>query len=324
MLKTKYYYNPATCSYERAKPSILGLMVRSVVFLFLSALLAVAIVRYHQARFVSPKEAELLQDNQKLKSYYHMVQQKIESNQALLTSLQDSDNALRASLGREPLSAAERAAGMGGVNKYAHLGKDTLIAQTLFKADQLASELAIQKKSYAQIFSAAKKRKAQLASTPAFPPVSKRYLKRISAPFGRRMHPIYKILKLHEGVDFAVPMHSPIYAAADGYIKKIVKDKKGYGNHIMIEHGNGFKTRYAHMHTIAVKERQRIVRGQQIGTSGNSGASTAPHLHYEVYFNGNAVEPLQYFSAVLTLAEYEEVCKYAREQAKAEATCSNF
>ncbi len=323
MLKTKYYYNPATCSYEPVQSSISAFILRSAVYIFFSVVLAVVIARYYQGRFISPRETELLQDNERLKAYYHVVQKKIESSAALLATLQQRDDDLyRVLLNADPLSTVERNAGMGGVNKYAHLGKDTLIAQTLSKVDQLTSQLAIQKKSYDQILTLARNKTAKFASTPTFPPVSKKHLKRISAPFGMRTHPIYKIRKMHEGVDFSAPIHTPIYAAADGYVKWIKNDKKGYGNHLLIEHGNGFQTHYAHMHTIIIKQRQRITRGQQIGTVGNSGDSTAPHLHYEVYCNRHRVNPVQYFVGELTAAEYEAVRKHAAHQTQ--ALCSNF
>lgn len=323
MRQAKYYYNPATCSYERIKTPILSLVLRSFLFISFSVVLAVAIVRYHKGLFISPREAELLQDNEKLKSYYHVVQQKIESGSMLLASLQERDDTLyRLLLNTAPLSASERNAGMGGVNKYAHLGKDTLIAQTLSKADQLISKLTIQKKSYNQILGLAKKMASKFRSMPTLPPVSKRHLKGISGHFGMRLHPIYKIRKMHEGIDFAAPIHTPIYAAADGYVKWVKKDKRGYGNHLLIEHGNGFQTHYAHMHSIMAKERQKITRGQQIGVVGNSGDSTAPHLHYEVYFNGNRVNPLQYFVGQLTIAEYDAVRKQAASQTQ--ALCLNY
>lgn len=323
MLKTKYYYNPATCSYERVHTSISAYILRSIVFIVFSVGLAGAMVKYYQGSTVSPREAELLQENESMKAYYHIVQKKIESSLSVLTALQQLDNNIyRVLLNTEPISPEERRGGMGGVNKYAHLGKDTLIAQTLSKVDQLASQLTIQKKSYDQILNLAKNKIAKFASTPTFPPVSKQHLKRISAHFGMRTHPIYKIRKMHEGVDFSAPIHTPIYAAADGYVKWVKKDKKGYGNHLLIEHGNGFQTHYAHMHTIMIKERQRMTRGQQIGTVGNSGDSTAPHLHYEVYHNGRRVNPVQYFVGELTAAEYEAVRKQAAHQTQ--ALCSNF
>lgn len=323
MLKTKYYYNPATCSYERIQPSVSAFVLHIIFFVCFSVALAVGMVKYYQSLCVSPREEELLQDNEKLKSYYHVVQRKIESITGLLTNLQQRDDDIyRILLNVDPLSAAERNAGMGGVNKYAHLGKETLIAQTLSKVDQLASQLKIQKKSYDQLLGFAQRKRAKLASTPTFPPVSKKHLKRISATFGNRMHPIHHIFKMHEGVDFSAPIHTPIYAAADGYVKWVKKDKKGYGNHLLIEHGNGFQTHYAHMHNIVIKERQRVNRGQQIGTVGNSGDTTGPHLHYEAYCNGRRVDPLQYFVGELTPAEYEAVRKAAATHTQ--ALCSNF
>ncbi|WP_243018064.1 MULTISPECIES: peptidoglycan DD-metalloendopeptidase family protein [Candidatus Cardinium] len=323
MLKTKYYYNPATCSYERAHTSTLVLILRSCLFIFFSVGLAVVIVRYYQGHFISPREEELLRSKQELETYYYDVQKKIESSAALLATLQQQDDDLyRVLLNAPPLSATERNAGIGGVNKYAHLGKGTLIVETLSKVDQLISQLKIQKKSYDQIWSLAKRHRGRLRSMPTLPPVAKEHLKRISGHFGMRPHPIFKILRMHEGVDFAAPIRTPIYAAADGYVKWIQEHKKGYGNHVLIEHGNGFQTHYAHMHTIIIKQGQRITRGQQIGTVGNSGDATGPHLHYEVYCNGRRVNPVQYFVGELTAAEYEAIRKQAAHPTQ--ALCSNF
>ncbi|ROT47753.1 M23 family metallopeptidase [Candidatus Cardinium hertigii] len=314
MRKAKYYYNPATCSYESIKTSILACILRGCGFIALSLVLASAIVRYYKGHFVSPKEAELLADNTKLKTYYIDIQRRIESSTKILNALQEREDTLRVLLNRNPLSTAERDAGMGGVDKYAHLGKETLIAQTLSKVDQLISKLNIQKKSYDYILGVAKTHVSTLKSKPTFPPLSKKHLKRISGSFGMRLHPIFKIRKMHEGVDFAAPMYTPIYAAADGYVKSLKNDKKGLGNHLLLEHGNGFQTLYAHMYSITVKERQKIVRGQQIGTVGSSGASTGPHLHYEIFQNRNRVDPVQYFAAELSAAEHDEVCKQAANQ----------
>ena len=322
MHKTKYYYNPITCSYERIQTSILSLVLRGFTYTIFSLVLALVMARYYKGRFLSPREVELLETNTKLKSYYHVVQQKIDSSAALLASLQERDNALyRLLLNTTPLSMAEKNAGMGGVHKYAHLGNETIITQTLSKVDQLMSRLTIQKKSYDQILKLAQNKASILRSTPTLLPVSKEYL-RVSAHFGMRLHPIYKIYRKHEGIDFAAPIHTPIYAAADGYVQWIKIDKKGFGNHLLIEHGNGFQTHYAHMYAITIKERQRVTRGQQIGTVGNSGDSTAPHLHYEVYFHGHRVNPLHYFVGKLTAAEYAEVKKQSTHQTQ--TFCSNY
>ncbi|MBX9890502.1 MAG: peptidoglycan DD-metalloendopeptidase family protein [Amoebophilaceae bacterium] len=323
MPKKKYYYNHATCSYEPVRISVVTFLMRSFVFLIAAFGLAIGIAKYYNGRFISPKEAELLEDNAKLKSYYQVIQEKLDKSISLLAVLQERDDTLyRVLLNTSPLSPAERNAGIGGVDKYAHLGKETLIAQTLSKVDRLANKLTIQKKSFDYLLSVARKTASRLKSIPTLPPLSKKHLKRISAPFGMRLHPIYKIHKLHPGVDFAAPLGTPIYAAADGYIKSVKSSKKSYGNHMLIEHGHGYKTLYAHMHKIIVREQQKVVRGQQIGTVGNTGDSTAPHLHYAVYSNGNLVDPMQYFAGELTPEEYEDVRKQAAGQTQ--ALCSNF
>ncbi|TDG95668.1 M23 family metallopeptidase [Cardinium endosymbiont of Culicoides punctatus] len=323
MRKAKYYYNPVTCSYERVRASVSTIILRSCIFLFFSFAAACGMVRYYNNFFISPKERTLLAENEQLRSYYHVVQKKIEQSTTLLTSLQEQDDTIyRVLLNTDPLSSVERNAGIGGVNKYAHLGKDTLIAQTLSRVDQLNSKLIIQKKSYNYILGLANKAASKLRSTPAFPPVSKQHLKRISAPFGMRLHPIHKVYKEHEGVDFSAPMHTPIYVAANGSVKWIKNSKKGYGNHIMIEHGNGFQTMYAHLNKIIVKEGQKLAKGQRIGTVGNTGFSTAPHLHYEVYCNGKRVDPIQYFVGELTPAEYDAVRKQSANQIQ--TLCSNY
>lgn len=322
MLKTKYYYNPATCSYERVKTSVSSFILRSLVYMFFSVVLAFIMVKYYQGRFVSPKEIELLQDNEKLKAYYRMVQKKIEGSMALLKMVQNQDETIRVLLNITPLSASERNAGIGGVNTYAHLGKDTLIAQTLSKVDQLTSQLTIQKKSYDQILHLAKKTASKLRAMPCLPPVSKDQLKRVSAPFGMRKHPLHGLYRMHYGIDFSAPIGTLIYAAASGHVKWVKYDTRGYGKHLLIEHGNGFQTHYAHMHAINVQQGQVVSRGQKIGTVGNSGDSTAPHLHYEVYSNGKRVDPVQYFVGDLTTSEYEAFHKGPAHQTQ--ALCSNF
>ncbi|HLP34781.1 MAG TPA: M23 family metallopeptidase [Amoebophilaceae bacterium] len=323
MRETKYYYNPNTCSYERVQTSIASYLLRLGMVMLFSVLIAAGIVKHYIHCRTSPREAELLETNEKLKAYYHVVQKKVEKSTALLTALQERDDTLyRVLLNAPPLSSAERNAGIGGVDKYAHLSKETLIAQTLSKIDQLTSRLMIQKKSFEHVNYIAKKTASRWRSMPSLPPVSKKDLKRISAPFGMRRHPIYGVTKMHKGVDFAAKVGTPIYAAADGHVKTVKSEKKGYGKYVVVEHGNGFQTLYGHMNSFLVKEKQRVTRGQQIGTVGNTGDSTAPHLHYTVYYNSNPVNPVDYFVGELTPAEYEAVRKQAANQNQ--ALCSNF
>ena len=124
-------------------------------------------------------------------------------------------------------------------------------------------------------------------------------------------HPIYKVKKRHPGVDFAAELGTPIYATADGKVAVVDVKFSGYGKQVQIDHGFGYRTRYAHMHGFAVREGQNVKRGDLIGYVGNTGLSTAPHLHYEVIINGVQVDPVHYFFNDLSAAEYEKILELA-------------
>ncbi|HBH48762.1 MAG TPA: peptidase M23, partial [Bacteroidales bacterium] len=118
---------------------------------------------------------------------------------------------------------------------------------------------------------------------------------------------IYKIRKFHYGMDFTAPTGTEIYATGDGIIEGLDKSKRGYGNKIIINHGFGYKTLYAHMNSFNVKKGQKVKRGDVIGYVGNTGLSTAPHLHYEVLLNNKKVNPVNYYFNDLSAAEYEKM-----------------
>ena len=126
-----------------------------------------------------------------------------------------------------------------------------------------------------------------------------------------RFHPIFKRRRMHYGIDFTCPKGTPIQATGDGKIVRIEKRKSGYGNNVVVDHGYGYKTLYAHMESVGVKLGQKVVRGQQIGTVGSSGTSTAPHLHYEVHYKGNKVNPIHYCMDGLSVEEYQELANMA-------------
>ena len=118
------------------------------------------------------------------------------------------------------------------------------------------------------------------------------------------MHPFYKIRKFHKGVDFSARKGTPIYATGDGVVKVVKRSRKGYGNMIIIDHGYGYETLYAHMSKFNVRQGQKVKRGDVIGYVGSTGLSMAPHLHYEVHKDGRPVNPIYYFHNDLTPDDY--------------------
>ena len=150
-----------------------------------------------------------------------------------------------------------------------------------------------------------------LASIPAIQPVSNMDLTRIASGYGWRIDPIYKTKKMHWGLDFTAETGTNVYATGNGIIKTIEQKTWGYGNSIIIDHGFGYVSRYAHLSAFDVEEGDTVVRGQIIGKVGSTGKSTAPHLHYEIEKNGKKIDPIHFFHSDISEDEYERLLEMA-------------
>lgn len=170
----------------------------------------------------------------------------------------------------------------------------------------------IQTKSYDEIMGLAENKAMLYQSIPAIQPVSNKELRRLSSGFGMRTDPITKVKSKHLGIDFSAPQGTPVYATGDGVIKITKKGFSGWGWYIKMDHGFGYETLYGHLSKFNVRPGQKVKRGDLIGFVGNTGKSTAPHLHYEVHINGRAVDPVNYFYKDLNPKEYEEILRLSR------------
>lgn len=317
MARIKYYYDTEKCRYERVaiKPS--DILLNVLGFTFMTLIFAFLIFWFWPKFFPTPQEAILQNENAELKEKYDLVEKEIHNVNSILGVLTDRDETIyRAVTGADSLPKAVRNAGIGGVQKYQHildnsLEADKLIVEKLLELDHLKRKMYVQTKSYDEIISLAKRKEEMLASIPAIQPVSNKELKRLASGFGMRIHPIYKVKKMHYGVDFSAPVGTPIYATGDGVIKKVKRAYGGYGIQVEINHGFGYTTKYAHMKKFIVKRGQKVKRGELIGYVGNTGTSTAPHLHYEVIKNGKKVNPIHYFFNDLDSEQYEQILKIA-------------
>ena len=317
MARIKYYYDTETCKYERVKVTSWDIFLNLLGFLTLSLILAIAILIGYNNYFDSPKEALLKKENEELHLYYDLLKKEMEENERMLSSLQNRDDQIyRVIFEADPIPSSIREAGIGGSDRYLNLGeagleKEKLIVESFKKLDKLKKQMYIQTKSYDDIMMMAKNKAALYAAIPAIQPISNEDLKRLASGFGPRIDPIYKVRKMHYGVDFSAPKGTPIASTGDGVVKAVRTTFGGFGKHIYIDHGFGYVTVYAHMDSFNVKEGQKIKRGEIIGFVGNSGKSTAPHVHYEVHVNGKKVDPVHYFYQDLTPSEYEEILRLA-------------
>eukprot|EP01132_Coremiostelium_polycephalum_P000326 gene326-417_t len=317
MARIKYYYNPETCNYEKVKRSSKDFIFHLLGYMGLSLAWAIGLVIGYQKYFDSPKETALKQANATLKLHYEMLQEEVNKGNELLATLQERDNSLyRTLLEADPIPATVRVAGVGGIDHYKSLPKDRLITHIAQQIEQLNRKLTIQAKSYDELTRLAKNKAKMLACIPAIQPISNRELKRLASGYGMRLHPIFKVMKMHEGLDFAAPRGTPIYATGDGVVKEVIRSATGYGNQVVISHGYGFSTRYAHMQSFKVTPNAPVKRGQCIGYVGNTGCTSGPHLHYEVIKNGKKVNPTYYILSGLTPKEYDTLVKLASAQNK--------
>ncbi len=312
MARLKYRYNPESLSYDRIRPSF---KKRLLVFLsYLSVVFSVAVLLnlFYSSLFDTPREKMLIRENNQLLLQYDILNQKINNLETVLQDIERrDDNIYRTIFNTDPIPSSVRDAGFGGVNRYEYLEgyeNSELIIETAKRLDLLTKAVYVQSKSYDEVIDLAKSREDQLSSLPAIMPIANKDLTRTASGWGFRIHPIYKIRKFHYGMDFTAPTGTEVYATADGTVDRIQRSRRGYGNVLVINHGYGYKTLYAHLNEFnncwVGKE---VKRGDVVAFVGSTGLSTAPHLHYEVHLNGKKVNPVNYYFEDLTAEEFDRM-----------------
>lgn len=320
MARIKYYYDTETCRYERIERSRWEMFLNTLGMLMMACIIAVGLVMAYLEFFDSPKEAMLRKENEALKLYQEVMGKDLGQLSSMIEVLQDrDDNVYRIIFEAEPIPSTIRQAGVGGTERYKNLlekglSREDLILSNLQKIDQLKKQMYIQTKSYDDILRMANSKEKMWASIPAIQPVSNKELKRMASGFGVRVHPIYKVRRMHTGCDFSAPRGTPVYATGDGVVIKRVSNYGGYGKEIEIDHGYGYITKYAHLDGFNIKKGQHVKRGEIIGYVGNTGASTAPHLHYEIIKDGKKVNPMNFFFQELNAEEYEKMLELASRE----------
>ncbi|MDR1155902.1 MAG: M23 family metallopeptidase [Bacteroidales bacterium] len=316
MAKVKYRYNPETLSYDRVTTTTGERMTKWGIMFVASIVISVIYYVIYSHIYDTPKEHSLTGKLATLKFNYQMLSQELDHVDQALSDIQKrDDNIYRTVLESGPIPASKRQAGFGGVNRYesleGYVNSDLMIDVTKH-SDKILKQLYIQSLSYDELIVKVKNKEQMAICRPAIQPVSNKELKYAASGYGWRMHPIWGVLKFHEGLDFAAPVGADIYATGDG---KVIQTgySGGYGKMVLIDHGFGYQTLYAHMNSIGVLEGSEVKRGQVIGTVGNTGDSTGPHLHYEVHKNGQHVNPIDYFHNELSPEEYVRLSEQSQK-----------
>jgi murein DD-endopeptidase MepM/ murein hydrolase activator NlpD len=313
MAKVKYFYDPRTLSYRKIERTWRNRVRQVGIFLLSSAMFAFVFYVLADNIIDSPKEKRLKRELDNMVLQYEIMEERMSQVSSVLADMQyRDDNIYRVIFEADPIPNEIRKAGFGGANRYKNMEgytNSSLVIDARQKLDILTKQVYVQSKSFDEVQEMAKRKDVMLMSIPAIQPVANVDLRRMASGYGYRIHPIYKVRKMHTGMDFSAPIGTPIYATGDGTISDDNGNDKvgghGYGKYVVIDHGYGYKTLYGHMSKIDVRPGEKIKRGDLIGYIGNTGASTAPHLHYEVIKNGEKINPINFFYNDLSPEEYE-------------------
>jgi len=266
----------------------------------------------------TPKELSLQRELKNYELQFEILSRKMEQMDEVLANIEERDNNIyRIYFEANPIPEEQRRAGFGGINRYKSLegfnNSDMIIGATR-RMEIIQKQMVIQSKSLDEITKLAAEKENLLASIPAIQPVNNEELTRMASGFGWRSDPFTKARKMHWGMDFTAPRGTPIYASGDGKIKRADNRASGYGKHIRLEHGYGYMTIYAHLSRYNVKVGEQVKRGDLIGFVGSTGRSEAPHLHYEVWKDGDRINPINFYYGSLSAEEFENMLKYANQE----------
>lgn len=321
MSKKKYKYNPKSLAYEEVKVSIPGQILKISLLVAPSILIGLMLSFFFSKQLKSPREKALAREI----SVYKKEMKRVNNDLSLVHRVLDDIEKRDEDLYRLALYASEfpkelRMMGTGGSDKYSDLegySNSKLLLETVKNLDAAEKRLNAQRLSFKELLKLAKDKEKVLASIPAIQPVRNDDLKRMASGYGWRIDPIYKTSRMHTGMDFTANVGTEVFATGDGVIESIERNRWGYGNCIVINHGYGYKTRYAHLSAFKVNPGQKVKRGDLIGLIGSTGKSTGPHLHYEVEKAGKKVNPIHYYHSDLSPEQYERLLEMSKNTYKA-------
>jgi murein DD-endopeptidase MepM/ murein hydrolase activator NlpD len=320
MAKVKYYYDSENLAYRKIKTRkrikfgvIILFLLASALFGFLSFILLL-----NTPYFETPKDRLQAREIENLRLNYALLNKKMDQVNGVIEAIEDRDNNLyRVYFNTSAIPDSIRKVGLPGINRYKTLegyNNSQLVINTTKRIDVLSKELAVQSKSLDVILKLAEAKSDFLSAIPAIQPVRNENLKQMASGFGYRTDPFTKARKMHEGMDFTAKTGTPIYATGDGVVAKADNTASGYGNHIVIRHGFGYETLYAHLSKYKARAGQRVKRGDVIGYVGSTGRSEAPHLHYEVLKDKKVVNPLNFYYGNISAVEYVVIAQLANQE----------
>lgn len=309
-MKKKFQINPKTLVLEEVEYGIGYWLRQSGIYIISGIILGIVFLFLFLTFFPSPREKQLQREKEALQAQLSTLSQQVDQMQLVMADLQQrDDNLYRVLFGAEPIPLSIRQGTQRKISYYEDIARMTnnqLSADLTLKVDVLEKELYVQSKSYDEIIEMAKNQEIRMENIPAIQPVMNKDLKRVASGYGMRVDPVYHVRKFHQGMDFTAPTGTEVFATGNAKVK-FTGWKQGYGNTVILDHGFGYETLYAHLYKSLVRKGQKVRRSDIIALVGNTGKSTGPHLHYEVRLNGRPVDPRNYYFYDLSPEEYDQM-----------------
>ena len=310
MIRHKFYYDPQKLSYEQIEITWKDRFKQGLIYSISCLFMGVIIFWISGAFFIPPREKSILKEKKEMEIQYSLLEKQIDEMREVVFDMQQrDDNLYRAIFQADPIPLNIRNGESIQIKYYDELMKKTnsdIVAEITHKTDILKKQIYIQSKSFDELIQAAKENETRLEYIPAIQPVLNQDLKRMASGYGWRVDPVYHIRKFHHGMDFSAPTGTDIYATGNATVS-FSGWKSGYGKTIMLNHGYGYETLYAHLSKQLVEKGEKVTRGDIIALVGNTGKSTGPHLHYEVRYKGQPMNPQNYYFKDLSPEEYDRM-----------------
>ena len=315
MAKKKYKINPETLAMEQVEHGFRYWVRQTGIYILAGIVIGILFLYFFLTFFPSPREKQLLRERASLESQLEVLNSQVDQMQVVMTDLQQrDDNLYRVLFGAEPIPLSVRQGAQRKIDYYEQLAQMTnseLAADLSLKVDLLEKEIYVQAKSYDEVAQMAKEQEIRMENIPAIQPVMNKDLKRVASGYGMRIDPVYHVRKFHQGMDFTAPTGTEVFATGNAKVD-FAGWKQGYGNTVILDHGYGYKTLYAHLYKILVRKGQKVRRSDIIALVGNTGKSTGPHLHYEVRLNNKPVDPRNYYFYDLSPEEYDQMIQLSK------------
>ncbi len=308
MEQSQFKFDPEDLNFNKLDDSLSARIWRIVIYVAAVVVIAVLLNVVYSLFFDTPRERQIRRENEMLLEQYEVLSERKQMVDTVMQEVEQIDRDIyRVIFETEPVQPGESKATGLTYQNLLRTADEEIVTTSARKLDSMIGHLNRTESMYDMLMIKGENRNEMLPAIPAIQPIENHDLTLIASGFGHRIHPIYKIPKMHNGIDFSAPVGTPVYATGDGLVRTVTRSARGLGNQILIDHGFGYRTLYACMDELNVRQGERVKRGDLIGTVGNTGLSVAPHLHYEVHLNGEPMNPINYFFLELSPGEYDRL-----------------